>query len=80
MTHPMISISGRKIGIDYPPYIVAELSANHNGDIERAKQIIAMAKRCNADAIKLQTYSADTITLNSKKEEFMIREIGRAHV
>ncbi|ABK47538.1 pseudaminic acid synthase [Shewanella bicestrii] len=73
MTHPMISISGRKIGIDYPPYIVAELSANHNGDIERAKQIIAMAKRCNADAIKLQTYSADTITLNSKKEEFMIR-------
>ncbi|MDP5144992.1 pseudaminic acid synthase [Shewanella sp. ULN5] len=73
MTHPMISISGRKIGTDYPPYIIAELSANHNGDIERAKQIIAMAKRCNADAVKLQTYSADTITLNSKNEDFMIR-------
>lgn len=73
MTSPFIKIEGRKIGKDYPPYIVAELSANHNGDFERAKQIIAMAKRCNANAVKLQTYSADTITLNSTNEEFMIR-------
>ncbi|WP_144210021.1 pseudaminic acid synthase [Shewanella donghaensis] len=73
MTSPFITIEGRKIGRDYPPYIVAELSANHNGDFERAKQILAMAKRCNANAVKLQTYSADTITLNSTNEEFMIR-------
>lgn len=73
MNNPAITISGRKIGIDYPPYIVAELSANHNGDLARARAIIAMAKRCGAAAIKLQTYSADTITLNSKNEEFMIR-------
>lgn len=73
MKNPAISISGRTIGIDYAPYVVAELSANHNGNLERAKEIIAMAKRCGASAVKLQTYSADTITLNSRNEEFMIR-------
>lgn len=68
-----IKIDHREIGIDFPPYVIAELSANHNGRLETALRIIEEAKRCGADAIKLQTYSADTITLNSQNEEFMIR-------
>ena len=68
-----IQINGRDIGTDFPPYIIAELSANHNGCLETALKIIEQAKICGADAVKLQTYKADTITLNSKNEEFMIR-------
>ena len=68
-----MKINNRKIGTDFPPYIIAELSANHNGSLETALKIIEQAKICGADAIKLQTYKADTITLNSKNEEFMIR-------
>jgi N-acetylneuraminate synthase len=68
-----IKINNRNIGADFPPYVIAELSANHNGRLETALKIIEEAKRCGADAIKLQTYSADTITLNSQNEEFMIR-------
>lgn len=55
-----------------PIFIIAELSANHGGDIEIAKKTIRAAKRTGADAIKLQTYTADTITLNSNKEDFVI--------
>lgn len=68
-----IQINGRDIGTDFPPYIIAELSANHNGRLETALKIIEQAKLCGADAIKLQTYKADTITLDSRNEEFMIR-------
>ncbi|WP_180105761.1 MULTISPECIES: pseudaminic acid synthase [unclassified Acinetobacter] len=68
-----IQINGRDIGTDFPPYIIAELSANHNGSLDTALKIIAQAKLCGADAIKLQTYKADTITLDSHNEEFMIR-------
>lgn len=67
-----IIINNREIGTDFPPYVIAELSANHNGCLETALKIIEEAKRCGADAVKLQTYSADTITLNSQNEEFMI--------
>lgn len=68
-----IQIDGRDIGVDFPPYIIAELSANHNGSLETARKIIEQAKICGADAVKLQTYKADTITLDSRDEEFMIR-------
>ena len=69
---PSITINGRRIGADVPPYIIAELSANHNGKIETAIEIINMAKRSGADAVKIQTYHPDTITFNSDTEDFKI--------
>ena len=68
----MIKINEREIGIDHPPYIVAELSANHNGDFDRAIEIINIAKGQGADAIKLQTYTADTMTIDSDSADFQI--------
>jgi N-acetylneuraminate synthase len=67
-----IIIDGREIGAAQPPYIIAELSANHNGSIETAFRLIDEAKRNGADAIKLQTYRADTITLDVDRPEFHI--------
>ena len=68
-----IEIDGRKIGLGYPPYLVAELSANHNGSLQRALDSITAAKNAGADAIKLQTYTADTITLDCDNEDFIIK-------
>ncbi|KAA0690839.1 pseudaminic acid synthase [Halopseudomonas laoshanensis] len=70
---PSISIAGRRIATDTPPYIIAELSANHNGKLETALKIIEQAKKAGADAVKLQTYTADTITLNCDSEDFQIK-------
>ena len=67
-----IEIDGRYIGSNYPPYIIAELSANHNGDINRAFKIMEASKEAGADAIKLQTYTHETITIDSDSEEFQI--------
>lgn len=69
---PSITIAGRRISHDLSPYIIAELSANHNGKLETALKIIEEAKRSGADAVKLQTYTADTITLNCDSEDFQI--------
>ena len=69
-----IVIDGRKIGPEHPPYIVAELSANHNGKLQKALDTITKAKACGADAVKLQTYTADTMTIKSHKKYFKIKE------
>lgn len=69
---PFIQIKGRVIGADYEPYVIAEMSANHNGEINNALNIIKMAKASGADAVKLQTYKPDTITMDMKTPEFMI--------
>ena len=68
-----IKIDDRVIGDGSPPYVIAEMSANHNGDINAAYTIIEAAKLSGADAVKIQTYTPDTITLNSKKEDFVIK-------
>jgi N-acetylneuraminate synthase len=71
-TNPKIEIAGRSIGVDHAPYIIAEMSANHNGSIENAFKIIEAAQQSGADAVKLQTYRPDTITLNCDSEDFRI--------
>ncbi|KAF3978471.1 MAG: pseudaminic acid synthase [Methylococcales symbiont of Iophon sp. n. MRB-2018] len=67
-----MKINNRIINSQQSPYIIAEMSANHNGDINNAFKIIEMAKHSGADAVKLQTYKPDTITLDSREPEFMI--------
>ncbi len=67
-----ISIAGRPISATEPPYVIAEISANHNGNIETAFRLIEEAKKAGAKAVKLQTYTADTITLNCDSEDFKI--------
>jgi N-acetylneuraminate synthase len=68
-----ISIAGRAIGADHPPYVIAEMSANHNGSIDNAIKIIEEAQKAGADAVKIQTYRPDTITLDCNTEEFQIK-------
>ena len=70
----VVKIADRYIGSGYPTFIVAELSANHNMDIGRAKEIIRMAKEAGADAVKLQTYMADTITIDCDNDYFQIKQ------
>jgi len=68
-----IHIAGRRISADDPPYMIAEMSANHNGNIETAYNIIEACKKAGADAVKIQTYRPDTITLDCATEDFVIR-------
>jgi N-acetylneuraminate synthase len=68
------AIAGRPIGPQEPPFVIAELSGNHNGRIERALQLIDAAAEAGADAVKLQTYTADTITLRHDGPGFVIAD------
>ena len=68
-----IVINNRKVGFNTEPYIIAELSGNHNGEINRAIKLIDAAVDSGANAIKLQTYTADTLTLDSNRSEFLIK-------
>lgn len=72
--NPYLKIGKRKVGGDQPVYIVAEMSANHNQNYEEAVRILQAAKECGADAVKLQTYTADTMTLDLNNEHFRIGE------
>ena len=66
------SINGRMIGANYAPYIIAEMSGNHNNSYAQAEAIVRSACRCGVDAIKFQTYTANTITLDSNEPDFQI--------
>jgi N-acetylneuraminate synthase len=69
----ILEIDGVKIGTGNPPYVIAEISANHNGQLKNALKLIDMASRCGANAVKLQSYTPDTITLDCDHEDFIIR-------
>lgn len=68
-----MEINNRPIGAGHPVYMIAELSANHNQDFEQAVKLIEAAKEAGADAVKLQTYTPDTITVNARNEYFQIQ-------
>lgn len=68
-----MEINGRQIGFNHPPFVIAELSANHNGDFNQALRIIDAAKSVGADAVKIQTYTPDTITINCDKDDFIVK-------
>ena len=69
---PEVKIGDRKIGVNHEPYIICELSANHNGCIKKALELITVAASTGCDAIKLQTYTPDTMTIDHDSEDFMI--------
>ncbi|MED4811265.1 pseudaminic acid synthase [Bacillus atrophaeus] len=69
-----INIDGRSIGPHHPPFIIAEMSGNHNQSLERAFNIIEAAAKAGAHALKIQTYTADTMTLNMNTKDFTIED------
>ena len=68
----MFKVGRKVVGMDCSPFMIAELSANHGGCIERAKKSILAAKHSGASAVKIQTYTPDTMTLNVDKPDFKI--------
>jgi N-acetylneuraminate synthase len=69
-----VTIGGRRVGVDQPPLVIAEMSGNHNRSLERALAIVEAAARAGAHALKLQTYTADTITLDVQQGDFQISD------
>ena len=69
-----LTIGGIPVGPDAPPFIIAEMSGNHDGSLDKALEIVRMAAKSGAHAIKLQTYTADTITIDVDKPEFRLSE------
>src|SRR5678810_1262143 len=65
-------IRSRSVGLGHSLYVIAEVSANHHQDFSQAVRIIEAAKQAGADAVKLQTYTADTLTIRSEKEYFRV--------
>lgn len=74
MNNSVFTIDSREISDNFPPYIIAEVSANHNGSIERAKEIILAAQKSGVDAVKIQTYTPDTMTIDVQNPDFYITE------
>ena len=70
----MITINNRKIGLGQPPFIIAEMSGNHNQSLERALEIVEAAAKTGAHALKIQTYTPDTMTLDLDEREFHISD------
>ena len=70
-----IVIGGTRVGPGHSPFIIAEMSGNHNGDIERAFRLIDAAASAGADAVKLQTYTADTMTIAHDGPDFVLEPV-----
>src|SRR5512144_805101 len=68
-----MKIGDREIGAGHKPWIVAEIGANHNGSIDRALKLVAVAKECGADAVKFQAYTPDSMTIDCDKPDFIIK-------
>ncbi|MCD4780253.1 MAG: pseudaminic acid synthase [Candidatus Omnitrophica bacterium] len=69
-----VKINKRLIGIDQPPFIIAEMSGNHNQSLDRALAIVDAAAECGCDALKIQTYTADTLTIDSRRKDFLVKD------
>lgn len=69
-----IEIQGRRIGIGHAPLVVAEMSGNHNGDVKRALKLLIEAKNAGAEAVKIQTYKPDTITIDHNSPDFVLKD------